>query len=707
MADGAGAGGIEMMEKDNVMPARSTVVLRGAVVGMLVWLMYAAVEDLFCSAGTASTNPFWVFASWHWRLVGDLALTYAIGGAVLGALLGLAAAGRTRREAGLFLRNSACLTLIGAFLIQAIFVEAASLAWPDLETCAAAMALGTALALSLGGKSWSEKIGRHIYPWMVALALAGGPWVRTVLLRMLLFAGVAAAILISKRIAARGWGSPSLIRQAAAVAAMLAAAVGASLYYDNDVVLGGLANVKPGAADAPNIVLITMDTVRADHLPLYGYSRNTAPNLSAFAAHATVYKHAVAVSNMTLATHASLFTGLYPSAHGAHYDPPRNPAGRPLGSNFPVVAAMLARRGYATMAVVANHGYLNPYYGLDRGFDVYDARQPVPVLHSAARLHLRNGVRKFLGWFMYTAEFDILTRRAEEINETAFKLIGQAKQRQAPLFLFLNYMDAHGPYVPPAPYDRMFPGRLSDFSERRYERMQREVMQLKRPITPREREHLISQYDGGIAYLDSRLGRLFARLKERGLYDDAMIVVTSDHGEEFGDRNSLDHGISVYHDEVNVPLIIKYPRQSEGRAVDEMVSQIDVAPTLLEAAKVPKPASFLGQSLNQPIAPGRYLYSEAFPPDLSARWDPRFRRTQRAVYEDFEKFIESSTGERELYDLRADPEERSDAYREKAQLAASMQLTLEQWLSHQPKFTHGTATPEQVLQQLKSLGYVQ
>jgi arylsulfatase A-like enzyme len=416
------------------------------------------------------------------------------------------------------------------------------------------------------------------------------------------------------------------------------------------------------------------------------------------------------VSNMTLATHASMFTGLYAGVHGAHYDPPEYPSGRPLAAGIPTLAEMLAQRGYFTVAVVANYGYLSSFFGVDRGFQVYDVREPVPLLNSSLRLFLRNGLRHLIGLFASSAAFDRTTRRAEEIDSAAISLLRQTRARQAPVFLFLNYMDAHWPYLPPAPYDRMFPGKLWDFTDASYKRLEQDLIFSRRDITPREKEHLISQYDGGIAYLDFELGRLFASLKELGLYDNSLIVVTSDHGENFGDQRSLQHGIAVYHDEVNVPLIVKYPGQNGPRAVDDLVSQIDLAPTILDAAGIPRPPSFAGQSLTQPVDSERFLYSEAFPPDSPDNLAERFKRTQRAIFHHHQKFIESTRGDRELYDLDTDPEERRNLYLYAGgfEQASALKTILDRWAARQPKPASGPgSTPQRELERLKSLGYAQ
>jgi arylsulfatase A-like enzyme len=664
----------------------------------MVWMLYAAFEYSFSSLIPAALNSDAMFSPWHWRLTAELAIAYAVIGVVAGSIAG--ALSRSERA----LRGVVLLTLISAFLLNAGFIETTEFEWADLETCAAAILLAIVVWQNMGAKGW------NIQPWLVAAALVIGPWIDWDPVRVGFFALAGLASFMAARLSASRRATPSLVRQTAGALALFAAVITASLAFNHKLAMPVLAGTKPVASQAPNIVLITMDTVRADHLSTYGYSRDTTPNLSALAAGATLYRHAVAVSNMTLATHASMFTGLYAGVHGAHYDPPAYPSGHPLEPGIPTLAEMLAQRGYVTLAEVANYGYLSSFFGVDRGFQIYDVREPVPVVNPHLRLFLRNGIRSLVGLAASSAEFDRKARTAEAIDGAAVQLLRETRARQAPVFLFLNYMDAHWPYLPPAPYDRMFPGKLRDFTNASYERLQQDLIFSKRDITPGEKEHLISQYDGGIAYLDFELGRLFARLKELGLYDNSLIVVTSDHGENFGDRHMLDHGIALYHDEVNVPLVVKYPGQNAGRTVDDLVSQIDIAPTILEAAGIPRPNAFAGQSLTRPIDSERYLYSEAFPPDAPDNQAERFQRTESAIYHHQQKFIESTKGDRELYDLEADPEERHNLYLYAGglQQASPLKAVLDEWTARQPKIhSRLGSTPQSVREQLRSLGYAQ
>jgi arylsulfatase A-like enzyme len=204
----------------------------------------------------------------------------------------------------------------------------------------------------------------------------------------------------------------------------------------------------------PNVVLIVMDTVRADHTSVYGYDRDTTPFLRELAKEATLYTRAFAVSDFTLPTHASMFTGLYPRTHGAYYAPPNYPNGLPLSQRFTTMAEVLQANGYRAAGIVANAGYLSTSMGFSQGFELFDSRLPERVAAPSRSPYLRRRVHELLDRFVSTADFEPTTRRAQEINHEAETFLNQV---DGPFFLFLNYMDAHNPYAPPPPFDRQYP----------------------------------------------------------------------------------------------------------------------------------------------------------------------------------------------------------------------------------------------------------
>ena len=263
----------------------------------------------------------------------------------------------------------------------------------------------------------------------------------------------------------------------------------------------------------PNVVLISLDTVRADRMSIYG-GRAATPHLNNFLQTATLYRRAAAPSNYTFASHASLFTGLYPSRHVAHFV--EFIEERPLEIRFRTLAERLAGRGYYTMGVVANYGYLGSGMGLTRGFHYYDYAAPVMFLGESRDIYLRHVARDVIARFSSSQQADVRFHDAREITRRVSERLGRVQHAGRPFFLFVNYMDAHWPYLPPEPFDRMYPGKIGNFTTRRYMNLWRDVSALRRSVHPEERQHLESQYDGAITYLDESVGKLIDRLRDLG-----------------------------------------------------------------------------------------------------------------------------------------------------------------------------------------------
>ena len=208
------------------------------------------------------------------------------------------------------------------------------------------------------------------------------------------------------------------------------------------------------------------------------------------------------------------------------------------------------------MAVVANWVYLCPDFGSTRGFQTSYVLMPAV---TGSRLLLRSHLGPLVDALVSSDELSASFSRAEEVNQVVFELLVQAKRDVVPFFLFVNYMDGHEPYVPPAPFNTLFPGRDRSLPDNAYRTMRFQVLGGDREISPEERGHFVSQYDGGIRYLDSQLARLVSQLKDLGLFQNSMIVITSDHGEEFGEHSLVGHGYSLFQNEVHIPLVMKYP----------------------------------------------------------------------------------------------------------------------------------------------------
>jgi arylsulfatase A-like enzyme len=455
--------------------------------------------------------------------------------------------------------------------------------------------------------------------------------------------------------------------------------------------------------------MITLDTVRADHLSVYGYEHDTTPHLREFAKGATVYNRAIAASDMTLPSHASIFTGMYPSWHGAYAAMPSFPYGRPLVPDALTLAEVLRAKGYWTAAVVGNHSFLQASMGLAQGFAVWNHNMPYHISDSDRPFYLRRGARNLLSLFVSTAAFDAYFLRAADINRDAFRILKESP-RQAPFFLFLNYMDAHIPLVPPAPFRDRFPGRDWRFSPASGQQdLTNEVNNGKRHVQDTEKRHLLSQYDGGIAYMDSEIADLLNWLREMGLYENTLIMITADHGEAFGDHDLMQHGVgSVYQEQVHVPLLIKYPDQHDGHRSDALVSHVDIMPTVLKAAGCVLPGGLQGRTLDlreeQMTEP---VFAEASALG-EVQANPRLRGFRRAIYIGSQKLIKWTAGASEMYNLSEDPAELKNQYRPDEPSTASLMARLTTWTDGISRRLSTPAKPDKAtMDRIRSLGYIQ
>ena len=405
-----------------------------------------------------------------------------------------------------------------------------------------------------------------------------------------------------------------------------------------------LAELPPAPA-GPNVVFIVLDTVRAKSLGLYGYDRPTSPALDQFAAKGLVFDRAYATAPWTLPSHSSMFTGRLPHELFQSFF-------ETLGAKYPTVAEILSRRGYLTAAFVANNFYGGAEYGLGRGFQHYDDWEKTPFT-VFARTSVGGGLVKASRITDRFSTHDNFGRRsAEEINTAFLKWVARAEAGR-PFFAFLNYFDAHAPYLPPVPFATKF----SSDRPSRHLGSQRLDLWGADDVT-----RFRDAYDEAIAYLDSQLEHLFRAIESTPRLRNTVVIVTSDHGEQFGEHGLLDHSNSLYLPLLHVPLVIAGPGVAGGQRVEEPVSLRDVAATILQLA-----------GLTESNVPGQSLLSrssasaEANDPILLAEAE----RTLRGAYPEFYpaqrgrvkslisrewQYIHNLADDRdELFDLRADP----------------------------------------------------
>jgi arylsulfatase A-like enzyme len=345
-----------------------------------------------------------------------------------------------------------------------------------------------------------------------------------------------------------------------------------------------------GPADRPNIVFIVTDTVRRDHLGCYGYSKDTSPNIDALAKNGIRFDKAVATSSWTIPSLMSMFTGLPPTLHQAtSYE-------RKLAPGIHTLASVLKDGGYQTAGFTSNPS-AGKQFGFSRGFEIYDdytismASMDNILEENAKPKTVRN---------MSTSP---------TLNRLAVNWLENKRRKDAPFFLFLLYIDPHGDYAPPAPYDSMF---NKDYRGSTKGNIYESV---KREYSAEDRNQIIALYDGEIRYTDHHIGLVLKKLEDLGLSNNTLIVFTSDHGEEFWDHGGILHGHSLHDELVRVPLIFSWPERLKPGILDGWQSTQSVMATVLDAAGVKIPEQNQAPSLWKAVTGVRetsqvYVFSE-------------------------------------------------------------------------------------------------
>ena len=433
----------------------------------------------------------------------------------------------------------------------------------------------------------------------------------------------------------------------------------------------------------PPVVLVVLDTVRADHLSLYGYPQDTMPGLTAFAREeAVVVDRAITNAPDSLSAHASLFTGRFPVNHGAHRptlddpDPPQ--FGYALDSNVPSLAERLSRQGYTTLGVSGNSGPLSRELGLglDRVFQVYRSEPDLACQFS--RQSPWRSVARFVnatGTVTWLSRCRVRYRTADQVTDDAVALIDRVDDSS--FFLFVNYMDAHDPYAPPP--------------------------QFIAPLSPETPPGPVARYDGELRVLDSHLVRLIDRLRQHPAWHEMLVVITSDHGEAFGEHDLVGHTSSLYDVMIRVPLVLKFPAQgtgggapAAGTRLARTMQLVDIAPVGIEGEQ-----GMDGRRLDAAPAPMR---AWSYPSMVMREADDRFRRELRSIEEGVWKLIEDDRGRVELYDLQSDPSEVVNLAGQEAGRVDTMRAQLG------PRPVEPSREPtelsEESLDRLRSLGYV-
>lgn len=435
-----------------------------------------------------------------------------------------------------------------------------------------------------------------------------------------------------------------------------------------------------GSDDPPNILLISLDTLRPDHTTLYGYGRDTSPFLAEFARDGVVFESAFSQSPKTATSHMTLFTGLYPSVHGIKNLSEEN---RRLSDEIPTLATLLAQAGYRTEAV-AGGGNISGELGFDQGFDVY--------LDSSD---------------------------ARDLFQQADGVFSRLAESSEPFFVFLHTYEVHDPYVPESDFAQLYAdpdyaGEIVSSEEqlidvaggREYWQQYNAYWSRVDPTSSADAQHLRDLYDAEIRFTDELLAAFLQRLSDQGILENTIVVLLSDHGEEFFEHGGVLHS-TLYQEVLQVPLIWSLPAElgvAPGQRIQQTVRLLDVKPTLLELVGLKIPTHLQGNSL-LPLMRGedqesRIVFSERI------KDDKRF-----ALQVGQWKYIRHSRGE-ELYDLSRDPGEQIDVATQNEPLLRQLRQRagqLIQWNTGlAQELQHGEAfgLDQETRDQLEALGYL-
>ena len=411
------------------------------------------------------------------------------------------------------------------------------------------------------------------------------------------------------------------------------------------------------------LIWISVDTLRADHLGLYGYERATSASLDRFGKTAVVFENATSTASWTLPSLASQFTARYPSQHGAVLQRIRR------DPRHTTVFEALAGNGFTVLGVSANH-FVSPKFEMAAGFDT-----------------------------LWSTEGN-----AGEVTRLALRALDQWDGGH--LALFVHYMDPHAYYEPPAPFDSLFTrGYRGSLNGRNFE-------SVKRDVDPAGLRYVQSLYDGEIAFADQKIGELLEALAARGLLQRAVVALSADHGEEFLEHGGWTHSRTVYQEMLHVPFALRVPGVRPAR-VESLVSLVDLAPTLLHALGVPAPASFNGRSL-MPLLRGGRLAEASLISETERSLDGVHRlalrrgRFKYILTTSRDRSLRPPALKEELFDLESDPRElhRIESAPDLERLRRETMAYLVKARSEAGQMVPANLNKDE-LERLRALGYIQ
>lgn len=446
----------------------------------------------------------------------------------------------------------------------------------------------------------------------------------------------------------------------------------------------------------PNVLLISIDMLRPDHLSCYGYPRTTSPNIDRLAAEGVLFENHFSSSSWTLPAHAAMFTSLPDSLHGC------SDTDKKLCDQAVTLADRFARMGYATAGFFSGP-YLHPAFGLGRGFQTYvdccsnkDELDTQPPSKWAMDEHA-----------MKTSHKDVTSPTVYSAVKSWFEKRDQAR----PFFMFVHLWDPHFDFIPPAPYDKQFDPEYTGT-------MTGENFffnpAIKNGMDRRDLEHIVALYDGEIAWTDSYIGKIRADLEQAGILENTVIAITSDHGTEFFDHGDKGHRKTLYDEVIRIPLILRFPAKlPERRLVSEQSRMIDLGPTLIALAGFQAPQDMMGESLRPFIEGQSDAHNRRAMSDIQS-----VGRNMRSVRTLQWKFIDDMGLDTFYYfDLKSDPREKKALREPESEQCKKLQASylqeaaaMQAYVAQHRNTCVGTATqstpPEDVKRQLRQTGYI-
>lgn len=456
----------------------------------------------------------------------------------------------------------------------------------------------------------------------------------------------------------------------------------------------------------PNIILIVMDTARAANFSCYGYPETTTPNIDKIAKEGTLYQYAISPSTWTLPSHVSLFTGLYTSEHGVTG---LDPATTHLSQDYMTIAQFLSKCGYQTIGY-SNNPWISKLFGLTKGFDFFKLmlndrmffdEDLLEISDTVSKLENQNGVKKYVelvkiisknrnrfknfinaAYYKFSVSPIRYLFRDDGAKETTKQVIDWINKRgtSKPFFLFINYMECHAEYIPPKKYR---PKNINLFDVFKLNRNPLDYLFGKIEMPDNGYDKLEALYNGEYRYLDSKIGELYKSLKDNKLLDDTVLIITSDHGENLGEHNLLGHTFSAYNTLLHVPLIIRYPPLfPANEKITSEVQSLDIFETIRSIVDtktkiITSGKCIIPKNISNKIRP---LFSE-YPGHIVSQLKKYNRQNDcnfslSTVQISKYKYIRSSKGVDELYDLEADPGENYNIINEYSDVANELKQAL-------------------------------